>query len=261
VSGGILRHLGEFSVGVLIGFLGGLFGKGGSSIATPLLNMIGVPGFIAVASPLPAVIPGTLIASAAYWKSQLLDWEIILWSVFIGVPTIILGSFLTKYTGDIPLLIATGVMVLGFGLSFLLSPREGKSQRAAPFGSDGNRPSHWRLRLVVISAGVGLVSGLLANGGGFLLAPSYARFLAQPIKKSFACSLAVSVVLAIPGTVIHAYLGHISWTVTGLLALGSVPFSFLGALVAIRTGAGRLERLYGAALTILGLSFFFHMKG
>ncbi len=254
-----MRHFGEFAVGILIGFLGGLFGKGGSAIATPLLSMIGVPGFIAVASPLPAVIPGTLIASAAYWKSRLLDWEIVLWSVAIGVPTAVLGSFLTKFTGDRPLLIATGLMVLGFGLSFLLSPREGKSQRAAPFGSDGIRPSNWWFRLVMISAGVGLISGLLANGGGFLLAPSYSRFLAQPIKKSFACSLAVSVVLAIPGTIVHAYLGHILWSVTGLLALGSVPFSFLGALVAIRTGAGKLERLYGAALTILGLSFLFHL--
>ena len=256
-----MRHFGEFAVGILIGFLGGLFGKGGSAIATPLLSLLGVPGFIAVASPLPAVIPGTLIASAAYWKSQLLDWEIVLWSVAIGVPTVILGSYLTKFTGARPLLIATGLMVLGFGLSFLLSPREGKYQRAAPVGSIGDRPSYWRLRLVVISAGVGIISGLLANGGGFLLAPSYSRFLRQPIKKSFACSLAVSVVLAIPGTIIHAYLGHISWTVTGLLALGSVPFSFLGALVAIRTGAGRLERLYGVALTILGLSFLFHLKG
>ncbi len=135
-----MRHFGEFAVGILIGFLGGLFGKGGSSIATPLLSLIGVPGFIAVASPLPAVIPGTLIASAAYWKSHLLDWEIVLWSVAIGVPTIILGAFLTKFTGDRPLLIATGILVLGFGLSFLLSPREGKSQRV-PVGSDENRPS------------------------------------------------------------------------------------------------------------------------
>lgn len=254
-----MRHFGEFAVGVLIGFLGGLFGKGGSAIATPLLSLIGVPGFIAVASPLPAVIPGTLIASAAYWKSRLLDWEIVLWSIAIGVPTIVLGSFLTKFTGDRPLLIATGVLVLGFGLSFLFSPKERNLESEASIASGEIRPSYWRLRLVVISAAVGIISGLLANGGGFLLAPSYSRFLGQPIKKSFACSLAVSVVLAVPGTVIHAYLGHISWTVTGLLALGSVPFSFLGALVAIRTGAGKLEWLYGAALTILGLTFLFHL--
>ena len=70
-----MQHLGAFVVGVVIGFLGGLFGKGGSAIATPLLSLIGFPGFIAVASPLPATIPGTLIASAEYWHSRLLDWE------------------------------------------------------------------------------------------------------------------------------------------------------------------------------------------
>jgi Sulfite exporter TauE/SafE len=122
-----------------------------------------------------------------------------------------------------------------------------------------NRPSYWRLRLVLIATAVGIVSGLLANAGGFLLAPAYARFLRQPIKKSFACSLAVSAVLAAPGTVVHAYLGHISWMVTGLVALGSVPFSYLGARIAIRTKASRLERLYGIVLTALGAFFLYQL--
>jgi uncharacterized protein len=254
-----LQHVGAFVVGIIIGFLGGLFGKGGSAIATPMLSMLGFSGFIAVASPLPAVIPGTLIASAEYWNSHLLDWQIVLWGVAIGVPATILGSFLTIFTGARPLLIATGVLVLGFGLSFLLLPKEGKPKRSVLNDSEGNRPSYWRLRLVLISAAVGIISGLLANGGGFLLAPSYSRFLAQPIKKSFACSLAVSAVLALPGTIIHAYLGHISWAVTGLLALGSVPFSYLGARVAIHTRASKLERWYGAALTILGAFFLLYL--
>jgi len=254
-----LLHFGTFIVGIIIGFLGGLFGKGGSAIATPLLSMLGFPGFVAVASPLPAVIPGTLIASAEYWQSHLLDWQIILWSITVGVPATIFGSFLTKFTGARPLLIATGLLVLGFGLSFLLSPQEGKSPRFGVNVGGAVQPSHWILRLVVISAGVGIISGLLANGGGFLLAPSYSRCLKQPIKKSFACSLAVSAVLAVPGTIIHAYMGHISWPVTGLLALGSVPFSFFGAWVAIRTRPSRLERLYGAVLTILGAFFLFHI--
>jgi hypothetical protein len=254
-----LQHFGALVVGIVIGFMGGLFGKGGSAIATPLLSLLGIPGFIAVASPLPAVIPGTLIASVTYWNSRLLDWQIVLWSISIGAPTTILGSFLTKFTGARPLLITTGLLVLGFGLSFLLLPKEGKSKRTTLNDSEGNRPSYWHLRLVLIAAWVGVVSGLLANSGGFLLAPSYSRFLGQPIKKSFACSLAVSAVLAVPGTIVHAYLGHISWPVTGFLAIGSVPFSYLGALVAIRTRASRLERLYGAALTILGVIFLLHL--
>ncbi len=42
---------------VIIGFLGGLFGKGGSAVATPLLSLAGFPGFVSVASPLPATVP------------------------------------------------------------------------------------------------------------------------------------------------------------------------------------------------------------
>jgi len=255
-----LRQLGAFIVGIIVGFLGGLFGKGGSAIATPLLSLIGFPGFIAVASPLPATIPGTLIASAEYWESRLLDWQIVWWSVAVGVPATVLGSILTKYTGARPLLIVTGIMVLGFGISFLVWPKEDKKRVAAP-GSQAaeNYPSYWRVRLVLIASAVGLISGLLANAGGFLLAPAYARFLKQPLKKSFACSLAVAAVLALPGTVVHAYLGHISWTVAGLVALGSAPLSYVGAKIAIRTHASKLERLYGIVLTVLGAYFLYQL--
>jgi uncharacterized membrane protein YfcA len=93
----------------------------------------------------------------------------------------------------------------------------------------------------------------------FLLAPAYARFLRQPVKKSFACSLAVAAVLAVPGTIVHAYLGHISWTVAIYVALGSAPSSYLGAWVAIRTKASRLERLYGIVLTALGAFFLYQL--
>ncbi len=43
--------------GLTIGLLVGLFGVGGSSVATPVLSLLGVPGLLAIASPLPATIP------------------------------------------------------------------------------------------------------------------------------------------------------------------------------------------------------------
>jgi hypothetical protein len=255
----LLQHAGAFLVGVVVGFLGGLFGKGGSAIATPLLSLVGYPGFVAVAAPLPATVPGTLIASAQYWRSRLLDWPVVWWSIAVGMPATILGSYLTKFTGAGPLLLLTGVMVLGFGLAFLLRPAEKARADSPADDAPEIRPSYWRLRLALVAAGVGLISGLLANSGGFLLAPSYARFLKQPLKQAFACSLAVSAVLALPGTIVHAWLGHISWAVTGLLALGSVPCSYLGARVAIRAHAASLERWYGVALTALGIFFLLHL--
>lgn len=255
----IWQYLGALVTGAVIGFLGGLFGKGGSAVATPLLSLLGFPGFIAVASPLPATVPSTVIASAEYSRSRLLDWEIVWWSVGIGTPAIIAGSFLSHLVGARPLLALTGVLVLGFGLSFLFFPKDRSLAKAAAENPEGLRPSYWRIRLSAVAMLVGLISGLLANAGGFLLVPSYTEFLKQPMKKAFACSLAVSSVLAIPGTIVHAYLGHISWLVTLMVAVGSVPFSYLGARLAIRTRAAKLERWYGLALTTLGAFFLFQL--
>jgi uncharacterized membrane protein YfcA len=250
-----MHYLDIFGIGVFVGFLGGLFGKGGSAIATPLLSLVGLPGFIAVAAPLPATVPGTMIASAEYWRLHLLDTKVVVWSVIFGIPAAVLGSWLTKFTGSLPLLIVTGGLVLFFGMSFLFKPREKKSENLEDLENESARPSHYYLRLASVAVFVGLVSGMLANSGGFLLAPSFARILKMPIKKAFACSLAVSVFLAIPGTIVHAMLGHIDWIVTGVLALGSVPFSYLGARVAIHARSNRLERAYGIILTALGILF------
>jgi hypothetical protein len=255
----VARDIGVFLVGLFCGFLGGLFGKGGSAIATPLLSLLGFPGFVSVASPLPATVPGTFMASAEYWRSHLLDWEVFWWSISVGVPATIAGSYLTAYTGSRPLLIVTALVVLGFGLSFLLMPRERNTVNESVAETAAHRPAHWHLRLVSVAIGAGLFAGLLANAGGLVLAPGFARFLKQPLKQAFACSLAISCVLALPGTAIHAYLGHISWSVALLVALGMVPASRLGARMAIRSGSRQLERWYGLGLTALGAYFLWHL--
>ena len=62
MSTGLVQWLAIMAIGAGVGFLGGMFGKGGSAIATPLLAAVGVPPLVAVASPLPAAVPGTLVA-------------------------------------------------------------------------------------------------------------------------------------------------------------------------------------------------------
>jgi len=243
------------AIGVLIGLLGGLFGKGGSAVATPLLRLIGLPGFIAVASPLPATAPSTLVASAAYWKEGFIDWRVVRWGVAIGIPATIIGALLSKVTGSNFLLLLTGFLVMGFGVSFLFV-RIKKIDDTQEFV--GGEPNHFTFRIAAISVVVGVISGLLANSGGFLFAPLYAKVLRLRIKSAFACSLVVSAVLAIPGTLVHWYLGHISWWVTLLVAIGSVPLSYIGARIAIRSDSARLEQAYGVVLTLLGAFFIFH---
>ena len=113
----LLHYLLIFGIGIIVGFLGGLFGKGGSAIATPMLSLIGVPGFVAVAAPLPATVPGTLVAAAEYRKLKMIDWQVVRWSIYAGIPATIIGSMVTKYTNALLLLIITGLLVLFFGFT------------------------------------------------------------------------------------------------------------------------------------------------
>ncbi len=235
-------------IGLGIGFLGGLLGKGGSAIATPLLHAIGVPAIIAVASPLPATIPSTMIASYAYARERLVDWRVVRWSVAFGVPATAIGALLTRWIDGGVLVRVTDVILIGLGIRLLSAPSGGSSAQDAP-------PDISALQLVTVATTVGFISGLLANSGGFLLAPLFITVLRLPIKSALACSLAVASVLAIPGTIVHASLGHIDWALVAVFAATSVPLSFLGARVAMRTDAHRLERFYGGALVVLGIVF------
>lgn len=236
-----------FLIGLFVGFAGGLFGKGGSAVATPLLQLAGIPAFFAVASPLPATIPGTLVASLAYLREDLYDRGVVAWTVALGIPATMLGAWCSKWVGGTALLLLSNLMIAGLGLSFLVRPTT-RQRDPKPLTASARRWLTW-----LVAAAVGFLAGLLANAGGFLLAPLYVRVLKMPLKTAFACSLVASAALAVPGTIVHVALGHISWRIVFIFALGSIPFSYLGAWIAVRMEARRLESIFGAVLFLIGV--------
>jgi uncharacterized membrane protein YfcA len=225
-------------IGVFVGFIGGMFGKGGSAIATPLLFLAGAPAIVAVASPLPATIPATVLAAWQYHRAGQLDRRLFLQAVAFGAPATVLGALLTAYIGGHALIVLTEVLMLGLGLRLLLAP--------AVHDGDDAAPSGWTVAAICMTTG--FAAGLLANSGGFLLAPLFITVLRRPAKVAFGTSLAAAAVLAVPGTVVHTALGHVDWTVTAAFALGSIPLATIGARVAITAKDASLERLFGAFL-------------
>ena len=235
------------AVGTVVGFLGGVFGKGGSSIATPLLAAIGVPPLAAVASPLPAILPATFVSAREYARSGHVDRWLLVRGAIVGLPAAALGAFATRWIGGTPLVVATDVLLFGLGVRFLLAP-------GAPPEVVRDVP-HEGARTIAVAAAVGFVSGLLANGGGVLFAPLFVLVLHRSLKDAFGTSAALAMLLAIPGTVVHAALGHIDWSVTLVFAITSVPFAAMGARVALRAPSAKLQRVYGVALAALGAIF------
>ena len=230
-----------------------------------------------MASPLPATIPGTLLAARQYARQGHIDRRVLGWSVAVGLPATLVGAWATRWVGADSLVVATDVLVAGLGVSILVGAR--RTSRPAvdldlgPTDADGGGAPAGGERaegavavlapapvapsasttgsVVAVALVVGLVAGLLANSGGFLLAPLYLVVLKLPMRPALGTSLAVSAALAVPGTVAHGVMGHIDWSLVLVFGAASVPLSALGARTALRVDPQRLEVAFGAVLVVL----------
>src|SRR5205809_5879047 len=93
--------------GVVIGVRMGVCGVGGSSVTTPVLSLLGAPGLIAVASPLPATIPAAILGAIPYIRANEAPPRAAAWSLAAGVPATVVGAYLSRFAGGGALLVAS----------------------------------------------------------------------------------------------------------------------------------------------------------
>jgi uncharacterized protein len=236
------------AAGATIGVFLGFFGVGGSSVATPVLSLLGVPALVAVASPLPATIPAALLAAVPYVKAGEARRGAATWSLVGGIPGTVVGAYLSRVVGGEALLFASGVVLVLVGIR-VVRPIE---QTARDIGT---RRRQNRPLLVAAAAGVGLFTGLLANGGGFLLVPLYLLVFGLRMRQAVGTSLVVIAILSIPTLATHWALGHINWAVAGEFALGLLPGSVAGGQLAHRIEGPVVRRAFGWLLVAFGTFF------
>jgi len=234
------------AAGLVVGVLFGLFGVGGSSFATPVLGLMGVPGLVAVAAPLPAVIPAAVAAMTTYVRRRQVEWDVARWSLYGGVPGTVLGAALSGLVGGRALLIASGV-VLGIVGARVLLP--------LPEAHLANRARRRPGVVIPAAAVIGVLTGLLANGGGFLLVPLFVLVLGLTMPESAGTSLVVIAVLSVPTLVTHTALGHIDWVVAGAFAAGAIPGAAVGSRLAQHVPATAMRRGFGILLIVFSIYF------
>ncbi len=232
--------------GLVIGVLFGLFGVGGSSFATPVLGLMGVPGLIAIAAPIPAVIPAALVGMVGYVRRRQVEWSVARWSIYGGVPGTVLGASLSGFVGGRGLLIASGVVLAVVGVR-ILAPLS----KAVVAGRDRRRPAV----VIPAAAAIGVFTGLLANGGGFLLVPLFVVVLGLTMPESAGTSLVVIAVLSVPTLATHWALGHIDWTVAAAFAAGAIPGTAFGSRLSQHVPAEAMRRGFGVLL--IGFATYF----
>ena len=243
-----VEQLAILCVGVAAGVLYGAFGAGGAAFATPVLALAGVPGAVALASPLPAMLPASLVSARAHLRGGTLDRRVALFAVAGGLPGTLSGGLLSSLVdADLLLLLSAGLLLV-VGVRVLLPDPTGHADRCA-----GRRE---RAAVIVpLAFAVGLLTGLLANGGGFLLVPAFVLVLGLTTAMAAGTSMVVAGFLSLPALVVHSALGHVDWAVALVFAAGVVPGLSAGRAVADRVPTEAARRAFGVLLVAFAAWF------
>lgn len=226
--------------GLVVGVLYGLFGVG-SAFATPVLSVLGVPGMAAVVGPLPGLVPGSAAGAWSYSRGGKVQWTIARRTLATAVPASILGALASPHVGGPVLLALSGLVLLAVGIRVLRPLSPAASERAAV------RRDH-RAFVMTVAAAIGFASGLLANGGGFLLVPLFLLTLGLSMNEATGTSLVVATALSVPTLLTHALIGDIDWAVSVVFALGLLPGVALGGRLAQHLPGARLRTAFGLLL-------------
>jgi uncharacterized membrane protein YfcA len=258
--------------GVLTGILSGMFGVGGAVISTPAIRALGATPIAAVASTLPSILPSGISGSIRYRRAGAVNTRIAVWVASSGVLAAVGGSLLTDVVpGHGHVLMIVTAALIGYS-AFRLSRAPARapetvgapatSELASGYGTGRAevaldhlpvRDEWWRLLPIGVAAGA--LSGLLGVGGGLVMVPAFAGWLRIPLKEALGTSLACVAVLAIPGTITHALLGHIDWLYALPLCVGVIPGAAIGAHLALRSSDRTLRLLVGTTLGAIAVFY------
>jgi hypothetical protein len=240
---------------VFIGLSLGMLGSGGSILALPVLSyLVGQPEKLAVASSL-AVVGGISLIGAIppIYKSQV-DWRSIAW---FGLPGL-LGSWMGAIAaqglaGAVQLLIFAAIMLIA-SLPMIAGGRS-RPTMSAPT----NAGAQSKGRMVGAGLLVGMMTGIVGIGGGFLIVPALVLLVGLTMRCAVGTSLVVISGNAFIGFAKYAAaLGalHLAldWHVIGLfVALGAIG-TLAGHWLCSRLPQQRLRQLLG--IVLMGISIY-----
>jgi uncharacterized membrane protein YfcA len=235
-------------VGLLAGTVFGLFGAGGSAFATPMLVLAGVPGAFAIATPLPALLPASLAGAHRYLRAGNLDRRVAALAVLGGLPGTIVGALASSLVSGSWLVLLSGALLLVVGARVLLPDPAGHGARC-----EARRERS--AAVVAVAFAVGLLTGLLANGGGFLLVPAFVVLLGLSAAVASGTSMVAVGFLALPTLLVHWQLGHIDWPLALVFGIGVLPGSLFGARASERIPAERARQAFGVLLVVFATCF------
>ncbi|MEU5724585.1 sulfite exporter TauE/SafE family protein [Micromonospora sp. NPDC047738] len=231
---------------VLIGVSLGLLGGGGSILAVPLLVYVaGQPAKEAIATSLLVVGATSAVALLPHARAGRVRWRTGLVFGVAGMAGAYAGGRLAAFVPSAFLLTGFALMMLATAVAMI------QGRRAA-----AGRPVPHELpvlRVVLDGIVVGLVTGLIGAGGGFLVVPVLALLGGLPMPVAVGTSLVVIAMKSFAGLAGYLSSVRIDWGLAVAVTVAAVLGSVLGGRLAGRVPADLLRRAFGWFVVVMGV--------
>ena len=249
-------------LGLLTGFLAGMFGIGGGFIATPLLMFIGIPPAIAVSTSANQIIASSVSGLLANLRRGAVDIKMGLFLIiggFIGSSLGVSLFQLLQKTGQIDIVISLVYVIFLGSISIMMLIDGIKTITAKKYNivwavkENSNMDGFlkwaedlpWQVHFpksgitisvlvpITLSIGIGVLVALMGIGGGFIMIPAMIYILRMPSAVVVGTSLFQIIFIACNTTFLQAVTNN---TVDIILAFLMIISSSIGAQIGNRSG-------------------------
>ncbi|MEV4466210.1 sulfite exporter TauE/SafE family protein [Micromonospora echinofusca] len=231
---------------VLIGISLGLLGGGGSILAVPLLVYVAdLPAKEAIATSLLVVGATSAVGVIPHARGNRVRWRTGLIFGLAGMAGAYAGGRLAEFIPAAYLLTGFAIMMLATAIAMIRGRRSAEG-----------RPVPHELpvfRVIIDGTVVGLVTGLVGAGGGFLVVPALALLGGLPMPVAVGTSLVVIAMKSFAG--LAGYLSSVSvnWGLAAAVTAAAIVGSFLGGRFAGKIPADVLRKSFGWFVVVMGV--------
>lgn len=255
----ILGYLGALIIGIVLGLIGG----GGSILTVPVLvYLLSINPVTATAYSLFVVGTASLVGSIKNFHKKRVD---IRTAVVFSIPAFISVYLTRKFlvpaipekvieignftvTKDIGIMLFFAFIMILASVSMILEPSEKDAKpRKVKFNY---------LFITLEGAVVGVLTGVVGAGGGFLIIPALVLMAKLPMKRAVATSLVIIAVKSLIGFIGDVQNLQINWGFLLIFTAISVAGIFLGIWLNRFINGKKLKKGFGWFVLLMGIYIF-----
>ena len=247
---------------VFIGIVLGMMGGGGSILTVPVLV------YLFYINPLTATTYSLFIVGVtsmtggarAYAKKQV-DFKSVtefgipsIFAIFItrnfllpAIPEKLFSIGKIDFTKDVLLMVVFALLMLTASIFMILNADEVKQQPGE------TKEKNKILHLAILGFSIGIITGLLGAGGGFLIIPALILVMKLPMKTAIGTSLVIIAINSIFGFLFSLKQTQLDWKILLLFTGLSIVGIYIGSRFADKIPGNTLKKWFGYFVLIIAI--------